>query len=138
MLNQRSLEVGELRIPDPDPIARMQGLRSAQRLLVQVGAVGRSEILDHEDVSLARDSGMTGGGERIIDLDLDLASPQRGSRRRYVVGDAGLMTGCALDQEPWLKAVARRIEARPGGVDARRVGRCRLGSAPLLTAAPHV
>ena len=43
-------------VPDPDLVPRVQGLRAAQRLLVQVRAVRRSEILQHHDVPLRRES----------------------------------------------------------------------------------
>ena len=44
----RSLQVGELAVADPDAVAVVQRLRARQRLLVEIGAVGRAEILDHE------------------------------------------------------------------------------------------
>src|SRR5579875_1391410 len=45
-----SLQEGELGVADPDAVARMQRLRAAERLAVQVGAVGRAavgNVVDH-------------------------------------------------------------------------------------------
>src|SRR5664279_2595923 len=56
-----SLQVGELAVADPNPIAVVQRLWSGKRFLVQIGAVGGAEILDHQDVSLTGDLRVTGG-----------------------------------------------------------------------------
>src|SRR5437588_479155 len=61
-----SLPVGELRVPDPDAVAGMQRLRAAERLLVEIGAVGRAEILDHQHVALTADPSVAGRGEWIV------------------------------------------------------------------------
>ena len=43
---------GELGVADADAVAGVQRLRAAQRLLVEVGAVRRAEVLEHDDVAL--------------------------------------------------------------------------------------
>src|SRR5579872_4217126 len=96
--NIQLLEIAELRVSDPDPVAGMQRRRPVQRLVVQVGAVGGTEILDHEHVALARDASVLRGGEWVVELDLDVTASERGAVRE-LVGAARLVAGGSLDHE---------------------------------------
>src|SRR5205823_11738915 len=58
-----SLNVGELGVPDPDPVSGMEGLGAIERLIVEVGAVGRAQVLDHQHMALLPDTRVPGGGE---------------------------------------------------------------------------
>src|SRR5271165_4090750 len=71
----RSMSVdleGEFAVADAHAIAWVQGPRRLQQLLVQVGAVGGVEVLDHDDVSLFVDARMPRGGERVLEADVGL------------------------------------------------------------------
>ena len=48
----------------------MQRLRTGDELLVEVGAVGRPEVLEHDEPALPRQPRMAAGGERILEPDL--------------------------------------------------------------------
>ncbi len=48
------LQVGELRIADPDAVAGVQRLGPGQRFLVEICAIRRTEIFDDDDMALAR------------------------------------------------------------------------------------
>src|SRR5579875_25216 len=100
-----SLQEGELGVADPDAVARMQRLRATERLAVQVGAVGRAEILDHHHVPLTGEAGVAGGGERVLELDLHIAPAQRGAAVGNVVDHPRLVPGRPLDQQPRLESV---------------------------------
>ena len=98
------LQVGELTIADPDPIPLVQWLRSGQRLVVEVSAVGRAKILDQYDVTFAGDASVARGGKRIIELDLDVSTTER-SAVGQVVGDTGFVARSRFDEQPRLEPV---------------------------------
>src|SRR5687767_7970011 len=97
----------------------MQRLGPAQELLVEVRAVRRAEVLDHRDPSLALHARVSGRGERVLEDDLDVATPERRAAGD-VVARAALVAGGALDDEQ--DPVAGR-----GLVDAGGLGRQRRG-----------
>ena len=128
--HRRHLQVGELGVADPDPITRMKRLRPVERLVVQICAVRRSQVLDHQDVTLARDAGVAGGRERILQLDL-YVPPAESSALAEVVGD--VRTGARGLAPPAASAhpVAAAIGQPVGGrVHARGVGRRCAGRSP--------
>src|SRR4029078_8075827 len=62
----------ELAVADADAVAVVQRLRARPQLLVEVGAVGGAEVLEHDDAALPRELGVAGGRERILEADLGL------------------------------------------------------------------
>src|SRR5215217_4742626 len=60
----------ELGVADPDLVARVQGLGAAHRLAVEVGPVGRAEVLEHDDLALGHEPRVARGGERVLQLDV--------------------------------------------------------------------
>ena len=53
-----------------------------EQLLVEVGAVGGAEVLDHDDAALAREPGVARGRERVLEADLRLIAAAHAPRRR--------------------------------------------------------
>ena len=53
-----------------------------QQLLVEVGAVGRAEVLDDHDVALLVDARVARGGERVLEADLGAVAAAEHERRR--------------------------------------------------------
>src|ERR1700733_6685673 len=84
----------------------MKRLRTVELLLVQVGAVGGSEVLDHDDVALPRDAGMVRGGERIVEPDFDVSAAESSALAGNFIRAPGLVTGSMLHEQPRLEAVA--------------------------------
>src|SRR5271154_1705353 len=71
----RSISVdleGEFAVADAHAVAGVQGPRRLQQLLVEIGAVGGVEVLDHDDISLFVNARMPRGGERVLEPDLGL------------------------------------------------------------------
>src|SRR5690349_22825889 len=99
MSARASVLVGERRVADADAVAGVEGLRAAQQLVVEVRAVRRAEVLDDEDRSLARQARVLRGGERILELDLDVAAAEYRALRD-VVGHPAREAGHGADDEP--------------------------------------
>ena len=93
------MQVGELAVADADPVAVVEGLGSGQGLVVEVGPVRRSEILDDRNMALERDAGVTRGREWVVELDLDVSAAER-SAPQQVIGHSALVPGRLLDQQP--------------------------------------
>ena len=87
----------------------VQRPRAVEELLVEVGPVRRAEILDHDDPALAHEPRVAGGGERILEMDLDVAAPERRALLDVVL-HAPVMAGHRLDDEP--RGAGARIAAR--------------------------
>src|SRR5579884_2612394 len=104
----------------------MQRLRAAQGLFVQVGAVGGSEVLDHDDVALPRDAGVVRRCERIVEPDLDVSAAESSAMAGNFICAPSLVAGSAGYEQTRLElsAVALHGVARgvihTGGVVARR------------------
>src|SRR5580693_1284187 len=93
----RSVDLeGELGVADSDPVSGVQRAGTVEQLLVQVGAVRRAEILDHEDPSLLVDAGVTGRGKRIVQTYLGPIAATEHDVAVEVVDHPGIMTGSAL------------------------------------------
>src|SRR5262249_34500741 len=96
----RSISVGlerEFALADADAVARVQGPRRLQELLVEVGAVGGVEVLDHNDVAALVHARMPGGGERILEPDLGAVPAPEHEVAVEVVDHPGVVPGGALD-----------------------------------------
>src|SRR5437588_11855398 len=113
------MQIGELAVADPNLVARMERLRPAQRLLVEIRAVRRSQVFDHDHVTLARDAGVPGGGKRIVEPDLDIAPAESSAVIWYFVSDARLVSGGVLDQQARLEVI--EFLERRGRVHAGRI-----------------
>src|ERR1700722_12772680 len=59
-----------LAVADPHAVARVQRARRLQDLLVEVRAVGRAEVLDHDRVALLEDPRVARRRERVLETDL--------------------------------------------------------------------
>ena len=115
----------------------VQRLRAGQRLLVQVGAVGGAEILDHDHVSLARDPRVARGGERVLELDLDVSAAERsaaasGRRRCRTRGRRRARRAAAARTRPSTPPRPSAAAYMPGrvGVAARGPARRRAAARP--------
>src|SRR6185312_1421464 len=75
--SDRSLLVGELAVADPNPVPGPQRLGAVEGFFVQIRAVGGSQIFDHKDMSLSRNSRMLGRRKRILKVDLHVAAAER-------------------------------------------------------------
>ncbi len=98
-----------------------------QQLLVEVGAVGRAEILEHDDAALLVDARVARGGEGVLEADLGLLAAPEHEVAVEVVDHPGLVAGCALDDEP------RRAVGDVGAAERRgrvQAGARRRGIAP--------
>src|SRR6202035_4350625 len=106
---------GEFAVADPHAIAGMQRPRRLQHLLVEVGAVRRAEILDHDSIALLEDPRVARGGERILQTDLRLLAAAEHEIAVDVVDHPRLVPRSALDDE--LRRAVRDVRAgRAGGV----------------------
>ena len=95
-----------------------------QQLLVEVGAVGGAEILDHDDVALLVDARVARGGERILEPDLGAVAAAEHDVAVEVVDHARVVPGRALDDQP-RRALRRRRRCRarrPSAGRWRRAG----------------
>src|SRR4051794_21630902 len=101
-VGRASLPVGEFGVADSDPVAVVQWLGTVQRLLVEVGAVRGTHVLDHHHPTFTRDAGVTRGGERVIEADLDIAAAER-SAPEEVISYPALVPGGVFHQQPGLE-----------------------------------
>src|SRR4051812_20349931 len=69
-ITRPSLYEREFVVANPDAVSGVQGLWSFEQVAVEVGAVGRVQILYHQHVSLPENPAMARGGERILKTDL--------------------------------------------------------------------
>src|SRR5947209_7610545 len=137
--SRSSLVVGKLAVADPDSIARVQRLRAVERLVVQISAVGGSQILYDEDVPLLGDAGVARGREWVIKLDLDVSAAESSARVGNFVCHSGRMTVCALDQEPWLELIEVPVAQTVGrGVHTGGIWRWGLVRGNYGRAAPEI
>src|SRR6185503_1439481 len=95
----RSVFVHERAVADSDAVARVQRARAVEQLLVEVGAIRRAEILDHHDRALAHEPRVAGGREGILEMDLDVAAPERRAVLDVVL-HAAVVAWHGLDDEP--------------------------------------
>ena len=80
---ESTVHVGELAVADPHAVAAVQRLRPGHELLVEVGAVRRAEVLEHDDPAVAQQLRVAAGRERVLEPDLGLvAAPERRRPRR--------------------------------------------------------
>src|SRR5580693_3091256 len=100
----------------------MQRARPVKQLLVEIGAIGRAEILDHEDPSLLVDARVAGGSEGIAQAYLGRIAATEHDIATEVVDHARLMPGRALynqarsatEQVGWAKRGGRMHSGRVG------------------------
>src|SRR5438445_413441 len=90
----------EFALADPNAIAEMQGLGAMKQLLVEVRAVGRIEIFDHEDVPLRKHARVPRGCERILEADLRVIAAPEHELVVEVVDHPRLVARGALDDKP--------------------------------------
>src|SRR5271170_53260 len=116
----------ELAVADAHPVAGVQRPGALQQLLVEVGAVGRAEIFDHDDVALLVDTGVARGGKRVLEPDLGAVAAAQHDVAVEVVDHAGIVAGGAIDHEPRRAIDERDAAERRGGVHAGGILRDRL------------
>src|SRR5215210_4850769 len=68
--SMRLLLVAVLAVADLDQVGRLEALRASQLAAVQVGPVRRAHVLDVHELPMRIDARVSGGGERIVDLDV--------------------------------------------------------------------
>ena len=86
---------GELAVPDADAVTDVERLRASERLPVEVGAVGRAEVLEHDHVSLRHQPRMGGRRERVLEPDVGRVAAPEQRAVREVVGRSGAQPGRA-------------------------------------------
>src|SRR5208282_4728163 len=113
----------EFTVADAHTVAGVQRARALQQLLVEVGAVGRSEVFDHDGVALLVDERVARGGERVLDADLGVFATTEHEPRVEVVDHPGIVPWRALDDQA-RRALGDLCAADRGGrVQAGCVGR---------------
>src|SRR4051812_16369787 len=128
-----TVHVGELAVADPHAVAGVQRLRAAEELLVEVRAVRRAEVLEHDDPALLDQPRVARGGERVLEADLRLVAAAHHRAVADVVLRAGRGARRALHDQPRLQRGAARADRR-GGVQPGRVVRGRGGPEVLRLA----
>src|SRR5277367_5698629 len=126
----RSISVdleGEFAVADAHAVAGVQWPRRLQQLLVEIGAVGGVEVLDHDDISLFVNARMPRGGERVLEPDLGLLAAAEDDVSVEVVDHAGVMARGTLDHQAWrsigdIGAAERGGRKHAGGVGGNRRG----------------
>ena len=102
----------------------VQRLRAAEELLVEVGAVGGAEVLDHHHAALADDLRVARRGERVLQADLGLVAAAQHRALAEVVLHARRVAGRALDDQarlaPGLRGRPRCAGRSPPRADRRR------------------
>src|SRR5258708_7432658 len=99
----RSMSVdleGEFAVADAQAVTWMQRPGRLEQLLVQVGAVGGAQVLDHQYVSLLVDASVSRGGKWVLQADLGTIAATQDDLAVEVVDHPLIVPGGTLDDQP--------------------------------------